>query len=42
LLSTLSQHGILAAKSNYLWINIMVVAIVAVAAVAALVALKKS
>ena len=42
LLSTLSAPGILAAESNFLWVNILAVAIIAVAAVAALVALKKS
>jgi hypothetical protein len=42
MLSTLSPHGIVAAESNLLWINILMVAIIAAAAVAALVALKKS
>ena len=42
LLSILSWQGILAAQSNSLWVNILMVAIVAVAAVAAAAALKKS
>jgi hypothetical protein len=42
LLSTLAPQGVLAAQSNFLWVNILMVAIIAVAAVAAAVALKKS
>jgi hypothetical protein len=42
MLSTLSPHGTLAAQSNLLWVNILMVAIITVAAVAAAVALKKS
>jgi hypothetical protein len=40
-LTLLAPHGILAAQSNFLWVNILAVAIIAVAAVAAAVALKK-
>jgi hypothetical protein len=39
---SLSPSGILAAESNFLWVNILMVAIIAVAALAAAVALKKS
>ena len=42
LLSALSPQGVLAAQSNFLWVNILMVAIITVAAVAAAVALKKS
>jgi hypothetical protein len=38
----LVPHEILAAQSNYLWINMLAVAIIAVAAIAAAVALKKT
>lgn len=42
LLSTLSPQGILAVQSNFLWVNILMVAIIGIAAVAAAVVLKKS
>ena len=41
MLSTFSPQGTLAAESNFLWINILAVAIIAVAALAAAIALKK-
>ena len=42
LLSVLSPQGVLAAQSNFLWVNILMVAIIGMAAIAAAVALKKS
>ncbi len=42
LLSMLAPDGILAAQSNFLWVNILAVAVIALVAVACAVALKKS
>jgi hypothetical protein len=42
MLSTLIPQGVLAAQSNFLWVNILAVAIIALAFVAAAVALKKT
>jgi hypothetical protein len=42
MLSTLVPPGVIAAQSNFLWVNILMVAIIALAALAAAVALKKS
>jgi hypothetical protein len=42
LLSMLQPQGILAAESNFLWINILAVAIIGLVAVACAVALKKT
>jgi hypothetical protein len=42
MLSTLVPQGVIAAQSNFLWVNILMVAIIALAALAAAVALKKS
>ncbi|MGH9009350.1 MAG: hypothetical protein ACRDYF_05805 [Acidimicrobiia bacterium] len=42
LLSMLSPEGILAAQSNFLWVNILAVAIIAVVAAACAAALKKT
>ena len=42
MLSALSPEGILAAQSNFLWINMLAVAIIAIAATACAVALKKN
>jgi hypothetical protein len=42
LLSMLQPQGILAAESNFLWINILAVAIIGLVAVACAMALKKT
>lgn len=42
LLSALSPQGVLATQSNFLWVNILAVAIIAIAAIIAAVVLKKS
>jgi hypothetical protein len=41
-LTLLTPHEILAAQSNYLWINMLAVAIIAAAALACAMALKKT
>ncbi len=42
LLSMLAPEGILAAESNFLWVNILALVIIGLVAVACAVALKKS
>jgi hypothetical protein len=42
LLATLVPQGVLAAQSNFLWVNVLAVAIIGIAAVACAMALKKT
>ncbi len=42
LLSMLAPDGVLAAQSNFLWVNILALVIIALVALACAVALKKS